>query len=162
MIQFSECRIMTKCSLSVRIALLGGIGRCPCAGGTVATVFAGIPVACLLGSLPVPAGLFLLFLAILASCYVSEQTERAFMIHDPKEIVIDEVAGYLVTMMVLPITLKSLLLGVVAFRLFDIWKPWPINVLDQRVAGGVGVVLDDLAAGVYAHVTVWIVLFWLQ
>ena len=152
---------MKNCSLSISMAMLGGIGRCPAGGGTAATLLVGIPSAWLLGLLPLSVGLFLLLLLILASCHVSEQTERALQTHDPKEVVIDELVGYLVTMIGLPTSVKSLLLGVVAFRLFDIWKPWPINILDQRVKGGLGIVLDDVAAGIFAHATVWtILLFW--
>ena len=149
---------MTKCSLYVCVALLGGIGRFPYASGTVATILAGIPFACILGFLPLPVSIFLLSLVILVSCHVSEQTERAFQAHDPKEVVIDELAGYLVTMIGLPITVKSIFLGVVAFRLFDIWKPWPISFFDQKAKGGLGIVLDDVAAGVFAHISVWIIL----
>ena len=149
---------MTNCSLSVCLALLGGIGRFPFAPGTVATVVAGVPLAWAIGFLPLTAELFILAVLVPVSCYVSDQTERIFQARDPGAIVIDELAGYLVTMIGLPITLKSLLLGVIAFRLFDIWKPWPISVLDQKVKGGLGIVLDDLAAGVFAHFSVWIIL----
>lgn len=149
---------MAKCSLSVCVALLGGIGRFPFAGGTVATIVAGVPSACLLGLLPVVPAFFLLALVILVSGYVSDQTEKIFQIQDPKEVVIDELAGYLVTMIGLPTTMQSLLLGVAAFRLFDIWKPWPIRVVDRKIHGGLGIVLDDLVAGLFAHFSVWILL----
>jgi len=149
---------MTSCSLSVCLALLGGIGRFPFAPGTVATVVAGIPFAWVMGLLPLPVGFLMLALVILVSCYVSDQTEKILKIHDPGAVVIDELAGYLVTMIGLPITVKSLLLGVVAFRLFDIWKPWPVSLCDQKVNGGLGIVLDDLAAGVFAHLSIWIIL----
>ena len=71
---------------------------------------------------------------------------------------IDELAGFLVTMIGLPFTVESLVLGIAAFRLFDIWKPWPVSVLDERIKGGIGIVLDDVGAGVLAHVLVRIIL----
>jgi len=145
-------------SLPVLIALLGGIGRAPVAPGTVATFVAGIPFAVLLGLVPKPLSFIFLFLITLLACVASERASRELQDADPKEIVIDELVGYLVTMFCLPTTPMSLLLGFAAFRLFDIWKPWPIGMLDEKVKGGLGIVLDDVAAGVFASLLVWIIL----
>jgi phosphatidylglycerophosphatase A len=68
---------------------------------------------------------------------------------DASPIVIDEVAGYLVTMMMVPFSWWTVLAGFLAFRLFDILKPWPASAFD-RVKSGFGVVMDDVAAGVWA------------
>lgn len=77
--------------------------------------------------------------------------------HDPRMIVVDEVAGQWIAL--LPAALEPLpfAAGFLAFRLFDIWKPWPIGWVDRRVSGGIGVMLDDVIAGVYAGVVVYFV-----
>jgi phosphatidylglycerophosphatase A len=70
--------------------------------------------------------------------------------HDDASIVIDEVVGYLVAMYAAPVGWVWLLAGFVLFRLFDIWKPFPVRRIDRSVRGGLGTVLDDALAGVYA------------
>jgi len=70
-------------------------------------------------------------------------------VHDHGGIVIDEVAGYLVTMIAVPVNLWTLVAAFVVFRFFDIIKPWPIGWLDRRVQGGLGIMVDDLLAGIY-------------
>jgi len=76
---------------------------------------------------------------------------------DPREIVIDEVAGFLLTMLFLPCSWLTISLGFIFFRFFDILKPYPIKQL-EKLRGGFGVVLDDLAAGLYANIIVRIIL----
>jgi phosphatidylglycerophosphatase A len=75
---------------------------------------------------------------------------RSTGIEDPSFVIIDEVAGQLLSFLVLPVTGLNLIAGTVAFRLFDIWKPFPIRKLES-LPGGVGVMADDLLAGVYAN-----------
>src|SRR5262249_535689 len=75
---------------------------------------------------------------------------------DDQRIVIDEVAGYLVTLLVVPKNGATLLLAFFLFRLFDIWKPFPVRLIDQKIGGGLGVMADDLAAGVYGALVLWI------
>jgi phosphatidylglycerophosphatase A len=84
---------------------------------------------------------------ILASAAISRKTGQ----EDPSFIVIDEVAGQLLTFLFLPVNLPNLALGFVAFRVFDMWKPFPIRKL-ERLEGGAGVIADDLLAGVYGNV----------
>ena len=72
---------------------------------------------------------------------------------DPPEIVIDEVAGLLVTIILIPFTWPTLIAGFFLFRFFDILKPPPIKGIEKKIKGGVGVVLDDLVAGAYAHIS---------
>lgn len=90
----------------------------------------------------------ILFLPI--TILVAELYERRHGGHDHPEIVIDEVIGFLVTMVWLPHTWQSLVFGFLLFRLLDIWKPFPIIYLDKKIQGGLGVVIDDLAAGIIA------------
>jgi phosphatidylglycerophosphatase A len=71
-------------------------------------------------------------------------------IDDPREVVIDEVAGQWLTLLFVPLDPLTWLAGLAAFRLFDIWKPWPVRWADRSVAGGLGVMLDDVLAALYA------------
>ncbi len=147
---------MQKGSLSLHLATLGGLGRIPRASGTFATLFAGVPFAWLFSFLPTIYSIFLLILVFVVACRVSGAAEMELGEPDSSQIVIDELVGFLITMVLLPLNLKSLLIGFAAFRLFDIWKPWPIGFFHKRLRGGFAVVMDDAAAGVLAHVVVWI------
>lgn len=146
-----------KPSMSVRAALIGPLGRSPRAPGTVATLIAGIPSAYLVGSLPVPFCIVLPALAFAYSIVVSQKAESELGRQDPQEVVIDELVGYLVTMAAVQPTLKNLFVGFLLFRIFDIWKPWPVNLFQSRLRGGFAIVMDDVAAGVYAMGLVWII-----
>lgn len=92
------------------------------------------------------------------SIWIAELYERSFKSHDPGEVVIDEVIGYLIAFTWLPLTWQSFLGAFVVFRFFDILKPPPIRNIDRRVKGGFGTVLDDVAAGLAANVVLQIVL----
>lgn len=70
--------------------------------------------------------------------------------HDYKGIVWDEIAGYLLTLWLVPCTWQAVIIGFILFRCFDIFKPWPIRWIDQRVHGGLGIMLDDVLAGIFA------------
>jgi phosphatidylglycerophosphatase A len=89
---------------------------------------------------------------------VSDRARKFLLGDDPQEIVIDEVAGLLVTFFLLPLSWLSLPLGCVLFRVFDMSKPFPIRRL-EKIRGGAGIVLDDILAGVYANLSVRILLF---
>lgn len=149
---------MFRPTLSVWLAQLGGIGRSPVAPGTMATLAAGVPAAWLVGRLPWIWAVLILVSLFVIACYVSEMTERQLGLIDPNFIVIDELLGYLVTMIGFAPGLKSLAFGVVLFRFMDIYKPWPVNLLNRASPGGIWVVLDDVAAGCYAHLALWVVL----
>ena len=84
--------------------------------------------------------------------------------HDSPEIVIDEVLGFMITMTWLPQTWKAYVAGFILFRVLDIFKPFPIGYLDKKVRGGLGVVADDVAAGIIASLilqTIYANTFWL-
>jgi len=80
-------------------------------------------------------------------CHV---TSRDLGVHDHSGIVWDEIAGYLITMIAAPPGWQWMLVGFVLFRFFDILKPWPIGWVDRRVHGGLGIMLDDVLAALYA------------
>jgi phosphatidylglycerophosphatase A len=129
------------------IATAGGAGFSPVAPGTAGTLVA-VPLAWALsrgGELWFVVGtLVVSALGVLAAHVFCTATG----VDDDQRIVIDEVAGYLVTIVLVPRGWVNLALGVIVFRVFDIWKPGPIRVVDERVHGGLGVMLDDLVAGV--------------
>lgn len=130
-----------------------GSGLSPIAPGTVGTL-AAIPLYLLMSLLSPVGYVVLLLVIIVAGVWICDQSAHALGLEDPGGIVWDEFAGFLVTMFLAPQGWAWLLAGFVLFRLFDIWKPYPISWLDQQVKGGMGIMLDDLVAGLYA----WLVL----
>lgn len=138
------------------LATFFGSGKLPKSPGTWGTL-ATIPLWYFLAHLhPVPYMVIVLLLCV-GAILVAQAYENMTNTHDSKEIVIDEVVGFLITMTWLPLTWQSLLAGFVLFRIVDITKPPPIKQLDQKVKGGVGVVIDDIAAGVVCNVILQLV-----
>ena len=137
-----------------------GLGYAPFAMGTFGTAGA-VLVAWLLpaGDLwPVTAGAVFV-LACLLTAALGKRAERLAGGKDPGMVVTDEVAGYFVTIAWIPKPeLGYLLAGFFVFRLFDVWKPWPVRRL-EAIGGGVGILLDDLAAGVFGLVLLTVVRF---
>ena len=133
------------------IALGFGVGLAPRAPGTAGTLLA-VPAAWLLSDLGWPQFLAVVAVAFLLGVHVCGVTARVAGVHDHPAIVWDEVVGYLVTVSAVPGTALNLLLGFLLFRAFDILKPWPVGTLDRRLSGGLGIMLDDVAAGVLAGV----------
>ncbi|MCE2926578.1 MAG: phosphatidylglycerophosphatase A [Rickettsiales bacterium] len=132
------------------IATWFGCGKSPIVSGTVGSA-AALPFAYLIHHQLGPFGLFIaawiiFFLGWLASKHFLEKTGCE---HDPKDIVVDEVAGQWLLLSALPLTWQGYLVGFILFRAFDIIKPWPVRWLDKNVEGAVGVMLDDMAAAVY-------------
>jgi len=84
--------------------------------------------------------------------YLCGKTADALGVHDHGGIVWDEIVGYLITMIAVPLDWKWVLVGFILFRIFDIWKPWPIKWVDSKVSGGLGIMLDDVLAGIFAAV----------
>jgi phosphatidylglycerophosphatase A len=106
-----------------------------------------------------PAGYVVLVLAIVGiAVWAAGLAEEALGGHDHSRIVIDEVAGMVVAGVFLPGSWLAAAVAFVLFRLFDVLKPFPAGLIDGRVEGGVGVVGDDVVAGVYAGLTGWLLL----
>lgn len=99
----------------------------------------------------------LAFAVVLIGIPAATQISRATGLKDPQFVVIDEVAGQLIAFIAVPVTWKSLLLGLILFRAFDIVKPWPIHKL-ERLPEGTGIVIDDVGAGLFALAVMQIVL----
>lgn len=128
-----------------------GIGYSPIAPGTLGTLIA-IPIYYFLSEIPSPIYEITLIAIFFLSVWISENAETYFRKKDDQRIVIDEMMGFLITMLWLPKTIFSIITGFFLFRFFDILKPFPIRSLERRLKGGFGVVLDDVAAGIYANI----------
>jgi len=130
-----------------------GAGLMPGAPGTFGTL-AALPLVIVVNYLGVVYVGISLIVIIPLALWSSGISQGLLAKDDPPEVVIDEVAGFLLTTFLLPLSWLSISSGFVLFRVFDILKPFPIGMIDQRLKGGVGIVLDDLLAGVYANLCV--------
>jgi len=137
--------------VAVALATVGGVGWAPVAPGTVASALTAV----VLWMVPFSrAGLVVFFVAVaVIGTWAAQHAERALGAKDPGAIVIDEVAGMTLAVLLLPLTPPVLALAFLLFRLFDIVKPTPARQA-QALPGGVGVMVDDLVAGLYALVIV--------
>lgn len=131
-----------------------GSGASPYAPGTVGTLFA-IPLYLLLVQAELWFYLLLTALVCIVGIYLCGKTSADLKVHDHSGIVWDEFAGFFITMIAVPVSWSTVILGFALFRLFDIWKPWPIKALDKNVSGGFGIMIDDVIAGIFA----WLILF---
>ena len=128
-----------------------GSGKAPVAPGTFGTLV-GIPAYLLLQPLAI-----YIYVAVVAGMFavgvwLCHVTERDLGVHDHPGIVWDEIVGYLITMFMAPAGWMWMALGFVLFRLFDIWKPFPIRQIERRIQGGFGNMLDDALAALCAWV----------
>lgn len=136
-------------SVATLLATWFGAGRSPVAPGTTGSL-AALPFAYAI-HLGIGSGALMIasLCALVLGVWVSNIHIRTHATgKDPKEIVIDEVAGQWLVLAFMPPTLAGYALGFVLFRLFDILKPWPVSWIDERVEGGLGVMLDDIAAAI--------------
>jgi len=131
-----------------------GSGLSPKAPGTMGTLVA-IPLYLLICQLPLMFYSVIVIAGFALGLYVCGKTSNDLRVHDHSGIVWDEIIGYWLTMFAIPVSWQSALAGFVLFRLFDIWKPFPIRLLDKHVKGGFGVMIDDVLAAFYA----WFCLF---
>jgi phosphatidylglycerophosphatase A len=128
-----------------------GVGYSPIVPGTLGTLIA-IPIYFFLSTIPSPIYEITLIGFFFLSVWISENAERFFGKKDDRRIVIDEIIGFLITMLWIPKTVPFIVIGFFVFRFFDILKPFPIRRLEKRLKGGYGVVLDDVLAGVYSSI----------
>jgi phosphatidylglycerophosphatase A len=134
------------------------IGTVPFAPGTFGSLI-GLPVCFLLSRLNLLQSVISILVFILFAIGIASAAEKILKQKDPGQIVIDEIAGLMVTFAGLPFNLKTALAGFIIFRVFDILKPFPIRILERRVGGGTGVVLDDVLAGVYGNLILRLVIY---
>ena len=126
-----------------------GSGLSPKAPGTFGTLMA-VPIYLLLMQLSLTMYSFVILISFVVGVYLCGKTADDLGVHDHPGIVWDEFVGFWITMLFAPAGWLWIVLGFVLFRFFDICKPWPIKYLDQKVEGGLGIMLDDVLAGVFA------------
>lgn len=136
-----------------------GSGLAARAPGTFGTLAALIPLL-YLQTLSWPVYLLVVLVSFVLGIFICRYTSDYLKVHDHSGIVWDEFVGMWITMLWIPQGWLNLLLGFVLFRIFDIFKPWPIKWLDSKVHGGLGIMIDDVLAGVFAclslHGIVWL------
>jgi phosphatidylglycerophosphatase A len=137
------------------IATSFGAGFSPIAPGTMGTLTA-IPMAWALRRFEWPVFLAATIVITAVGTIAASAFQGAWGTDDDQRIVVDEVAGYFVTLLLVPKTWAAFLLAFFLFRLFDIWKPYPVRLIDRHVGGGWGVMADDLAAGVYGALVLFL------
>lgn len=143
------------------IAFGFGSGLMPWVPGTWGTL-AAIPIYLLLASTSPFLYLFSVLIAFLLGVVVCTQASKRLGVHDYGGIVWDEVVGFLLTMFLAPQGVIWIILGFVLFRVFDIWKPYPIRLVDERVEGGLGIMLDDVLAAIPSWIILQGLAWWWQ
>lgn len=134
-----------------------GSGASPYAPGTVGTVLAVI-LYIPLSQASLSNYLLFVGLAFIIGIYLCDRTAKGFAQHDHAGIVWDEFVGYWITMIAVPAEWLWIILGFIFFRFFDVVKPWPIRQIDRYVQGGFGIMLDDVIAGIYSWLLIWVLL----
>ncbi len=133
-------------------------GYIPFAPGTFGTLTA-LPFCYLLSLCSSGGGAVIIIAVILLAIWLADSSEKLINKKDPGCIVIDEIAGMLVTLAGLPFNFFTVAVGFVLFRLLDIFKPFPIRYLERKIPGGAGIVVDDLVAGIIANITLRIIVY---
>ena len=152
--QYTETKPAFDLTQPVQFLALGfGSGLAPKAPGTFGTL-AAIPVFLLLTMLmptPLPYAIAVIVMGF-AGIYICGKTADDVGVHDHPAIVWDEFVGFFITMFMVPVSWQSILVGFILFRIFDILKPWPISFIDKNMTGGLGIMFDDVLAGIFALV----------
>jgi phosphatidylglycerophosphatase A len=132
-------------------------GNLPFAPGTFGSVIGLVP-AFFLAGLNLPLVFVCVLVFVFFAVWIAQQAEQILKQKDPGCIVIDEIVGMIITLMGLPFNLKTALLGFALFRILDILKPPPVRTAEKRLTGGIGVVADDVIAGILANILLRIIL----
>lgn len=139
------------------LGLGAGSGLAPFAPGTFGTI-AAIPLVMLMpNNVLIYTALVLVLFA--AGVWICDTCANNLGVHDHPAIVFDEWVGYMITMIFAPKSFLFLAIGFALFRFFDIVKPWPIGYVDKHVAGGMGIMIDDVIAGVFAAIVLQLIIF---
>ncbi len=126
------------------------IGNIPVAPGTFGSLL-GLPLCFSLAGISASSAVLWTLLFILFAVWIADAAEKILKQNDPGCIVIDEIAGMMVALVGLPFNPITVVIGFIIFRILDILKPFPIRDLDKRIPGGLGVVADDVAAGILTN-----------
>ena len=137
------------------------IGYIPFAPGTFGTLL-GLPFCFVLSKINLLFAVLCTLLFIMLAIGLAQVAEKILKKKDSGRIVIDEIAGLMVTLTGIPFNLESIVSGFLVFRAMDILKPFPIRRLERNLSGGTGVVLDDVLAGVYSNIFVRLVFYFIR
>ena len=141
---------------ALAIASVCGLGRCPLAPGTVGALV-GVLLYLAVMHLAWPVYLLITAALFVLGVWASSVAEEALGAKDPSRIIIDEVVGYLVTMLWIPFSVPAIVIGFVLNRVLDIVKPYPAGRI-QALGGGLGVMADDLISSIYANLILRLIL----
>jgi len=133
-------------------------GYLPKAPGTWGSLV-GLLLVFLLHNLSLPVYLAVVAVLFVVGSFAAGEAEKILDNRDPGAVVIDEIVGMLIAMVAVPLTPLTMMLGFILFRIFDILKPFPVNIFDQRFHGGLGIMLDDVMAGIYSLIFLQLILF---
>jgi phosphatidylglycerophosphatase A len=150
----NDKRISARTVLTDPVHLLAfglGTGLSPVAPGTVGTLL-GVVLAWFTLDLRLAVQGGIAIFLVLAGIWICDNSSRRIGQHDPGGIVWDEIAAMYIVLIVAPATITAWILAFALFRAFDIVKPWPIRELDHSIGGGLGIMLDDLVAALYAAI----------
>jgi phosphatidylglycerophosphatase A len=139
-----------------------GSGYSPIAPGTAGTIVA-VPIYLLLvwyWHLSLVSYLIVVVIVTALGCLAAHRAGRHFGLIDAGHIVIDEIAGFLISMTAVAVSWPAIIIGFILFRVSDILKPWPASYFDRKVANGFGVVMDDVMAGLYVLVVMQVLSYW--
>ncbi|MDI6686598.1 MAG: phosphatidylglycerophosphatase A [Desulfobacterales bacterium] len=134
------------------------IGNIPFAPGTFGTIL-GLPFCFFLSRTNFLLAVLLTGIFIIFAIFIAHHAEKILKKNDPGLIVIDEIAGFMITILNLPFNAVYVLVGFVMFRFFDILKPFPIRLIERKLSGGTAIVMDDVAAGIYSNLVLRIILY---
>ena len=133
------------------------IGNISFAPGTFGSVL-GLVLCYFLSKIGILPSLFIAVSFVFCAMWIAHEAEKILQTKDPGCIVIDEIAGMILTLIGLPFNITTIVAGFLVFRGLDIWKPYPIRFFDQQLSGGIGVVMDDVAAGILSNIVLRILL----
>ena len=132
------------------------VGNIPFAPGLFGTIL-GILPCFILSIIDLPAGILFTVIFLFIAVWSADEAEKIMDKKDPGCIVIDEIAGIMVTLFNLPFNITYIVAGFVIFRLLDVFKPFPIGFLEKKISGGLGIVVDDVAAGIIGNIILQLV-----
>jgi len=133
------------------------IGNISFAPGTFGSAL-GLPFCFFLSKINFSIAVLLTLIFLMCAVWIANEAEKILETEDPGSIVIDEIAGIILTLFGLPFNMTSVVAGFLIFRILDIWKPYPIRFLETKFSGGIGVVVDDVAAGILSNIVLRLLL----
>ena len=133
------------------------IGNISFAPGTFGSVL-GLPLCFFLSEIDFAIAVLLTLTFIFCAIWIANEAEKILGTEDPGCIVIDEIAGIILTLFGLPFNITSVSAGFLIFRILDIWKPFPIRFLERKFSGGIGIVIDDVVSGIMSNLILRVVI----